>query len=551
MILSTFANIIILLVITGYSSFVSFVLFKNKSFIENYHLIYGFFFLFLLSLLLNFFSPLNKFFYFTTFIGLTFFVYFFFKKKIKINFSFHILILLFLSFITYLQGDNVDSPMYHLQIIKWLSNEKVVFGLSNLEIRFAINSLWFNFLSLLQFKFGKFNNIYFLNFIPFSFLIYECLKFDKEKILLSKLFINIFVIFLIFFSFIHPFNNGVIINHLHNVEIDTIVMIFFTSAVYFTIKFYENPTDELFFIIVLIALISIFVKISYIAIAILPILIYLSSRNLISNKVLIQSLFISSTSSLLWFLKSFINSGCLIFPISITCINTSWSLGNKDVLFYSNIVKSFARDTTDRLKYTDFEHTIETNSWVIPWIEDYLINTALLQISFCLFISSIAGLLILRYLKIKKNNFHNIKKLFSVILLVFILGWFIWFQAPEIRFGWSLIISTPCILFSYLIYKMNNQIGYFLSKISFVTIFVILLITFDNRKNLEVKNLLNPYIKNFNYENIILVKEINNFKIYKSVDWKCYDFKHICVNKLKSDYSFNLKNNYLFIKGKS
>tara|TARA_B100000989_G_C19196256_1_gene325760 strand:- start:201 stop:497 length:297 start_codon:yes stop_codon:yes gene_type:complete len=98
---------------------------------------------------------------------------------------------------------------------------------------------------------------------------------------------------------------------------------------------------------------------------------------------------------------------------------------------------------------------------------------------------------------------------------------------------------------------MNNQIGYFLSKISFVTIFVILLITFDNRKNLEVKNLLNPYIKNFNYENIILVKEINNFKIYKSVDWKCYDFKHICVNKLKSDYSFNLKNNYLFIKGKS
>ena len=143
MILSTFSNLIILLVITGYSCLVSSVILKNKSYIENYHLVYGFFFLFILSLFLNFFFPLNNIFYIVSAIGLTFFSYFFFKKKIKINFFLHSLILFFFSFITYLQGDNVDSPMYHLQIIKWLSNEKIVFGLSNLEIRFAINSIWF------------------------------------------------------------------------------------------------------------------------------------------------------------------------------------------------------------------------------------------------------------------------------------------------------------------------------------------------------------------------------------------------------------------------
>ena len=32
--------------------------------------------------------------------------------------------------------------MYHMQIIKWLNSGKIVFGLSNLEIRFGSNS-WF------------------------------------------------------------------------------------------------------------------------------------------------------------------------------------------------------------------------------------------------------------------------------------------------------------------------------------------------------------------------------------------------------------------------
>ena len=35
--------------------------------------------------------------------------------------------------------------MYHHQIIKWLSNYKITLGLTNLEIRFGDNSLWFNF----------------------------------------------------------------------------------------------------------------------------------------------------------------------------------------------------------------------------------------------------------------------------------------------------------------------------------------------------------------------------------------------------------------------
>ena len=79
----------------------------------------------------------------------------------------------------YENGDNVDTPMYHLQVIKWLQNEKIVFGLSNLEIRFGSSSLWFNLLAIFKFKINNFTNVYTFNLIPFSILIYQI--FEKKN----------------------------------------------------------------------------------------------------------------------------------------------------------------------------------------------------------------------------------------------------------------------------------------------------------------------------------------------------------------------------------
>ena len=86
------------------------------------------------------------------------------------------------------------QPMYHLQIIKWLNSEKIVFGLSNLEIRFGSNSLWFGIISLFQFKIDDFNTIYTFNIIPFSVLVYQIIKKENS---LSYIFIvfNHFIYF--------------------------------------------------------------------------------------------------------------------------------------------------------------------------------------------------------------------------------------------------------------------------------------------------------------------------------------------------------------------
>ena len=237
MILSTAFNFLIITNLIGYS-----YLFKNFSNnkdneIHNLDLLYGLIICIFLSLFLNFILPLKFFFYLIILVGFFSFLNCLFKKKIKIKLFYYLLIIFIFIFIIYSHGENVDSPMYHHQIIKWLYNYKITLGLTNLEIRFGDNSLWFNFLSLFQFKFKEFNSIHTLNIIPFSILTYEVLK---QKKTLSYLFLTLSLSFLFFFSYLHPFQNGIILNHLHNPEVDTIGMVFFIFSFYLLLMFLED-----------------------------------------------------------------------------------------------------------------------------------------------------------------------------------------------------------------------------------------------------------------------------------------------------------------------
>ena len=57
-------------------------------------------------------------------------------------------------------------------------------------------------------------------------------------------------------------------------------------------------------------------------------------------------------------IKNLIISGCLVFLVNFTCFSLPWSPGLEEIETYSKIVKGFARDTRERLRYLDFQHTI-------------------------------------------------------------------------------------------------------------------------------------------------------------------------------------------------
>ena len=545
MLFSTIFNTSVLLSLFGYSAIFKRFLYHKNIYVLNIDALYGIFLLFLISILLNFFFPLIYFFFPVLLIGIVFFIKFYFEKKIKINFYTHFLFLFFLSFISYSNGENVDSPMYHLQIIKWTSLEKIIFGMTNIEIRFGINSLWFNFLSLFSFELNNFKSILVLNFIPFTIFFYEIYSYKKKIICFSNMFLALCFFFLIIFSYLHPFNNGVILNHLTNPELDTVSAVFFILSFYLFFKCGEQDKSySNFKLLLLSSLICFFTKVSYVYVLILPFFIfyfYLRKNIFLISKLNLITLFLF----ILWLLKGYIISSCFIFPIKFSCIYSSWS-SIEEVDHYSKVIRSYARDTGLRLNYGNFDYTINTYDWFDSWVHNYFLKNAILTISSVVIFASVLLSYISFLAKIKISfSYLDIKK-YLLTFLIIIIGWLFWFQAPDTRFAWGLVISTSCFFFLVFLFHLKFYNFFDVKKINILIIFMILLMISKNINNLKINYIIKPYKKVFDNSEIKKIGNFNNFEVYNAINSKCYDFTGICVNKIKNSYSIYRINGYLF-----
>ena len=129
-----------------------------------------------------------------------------------------------------------------------------------------------------------------------------------------------------------------------------------------------------------------------------------------------------------------------IFPVKETCFKTFWATNINQVNFLYKEIQSFAKD---RNNYLDFEYTLNSYDWLIPWFKNYFLTTALLQISSALILVSLIVLL-LKKIKFKNSKIFNPQEL--CLLFSFLLCVLLWLRAPEIRFAWGLIIAIPCFV---------------------------------------------------------------------------------------------------------
>ena len=216
--------------IIGYSILGKKIFLHNKysSHFYNFDIYIGIFFLTFLSLILNLFFPLKIFNGFFIILGFIFFVYF--SNKIKFNLSFLnlFILIIFFNLIININQLATDSQVYHLQIIKWYNEQKIILGLSNIQTRFAMNSSWHHLLSLIYYEFRGTNTIYLINLIPLIALISEIFYFEKKDLYkLSNKFLISCAFFILIFSTIHPSKNGPIFDLLGSPEVDIIGMVLF------------------------------------------------------------------------------------------------------------------------------------------------------------------------------------------------------------------------------------------------------------------------------------------------------------------------------------
>ena len=545
------SNYLILISIFGYSLFFKNKLNRtNKTIIYNLDFFYGVSFLLFLSIFLNFFSPLMYFTIPIICVG----VFLFFKglrsKNFKINFFNYFIIIFLISFIAFYGRDNVDSPMYHLQIIKWLSLHKITFGIANLEIRLGFSSSWHSLLSLLNLTFSSFSAKYYLSTVIFSVIIFEVIQ--KKKIKLSFLFLYIFLCYLFLFSYLHPFNNGVILNHLGNPERDLVSMFIYVFSFYIFIKIFEErefseKKKNLINILNICVFFCVSIRFINLLILLLPIFVFYKNRKYKIFNIVNIFIFIVG---ILWLIRNFILSGCFIFPIEQTCLETNWSVSIEALQNLVNEAKRYSRTLPYLNGVEDYDYSLYSYKWLIPWIKNYLLTTALLQINlFIIIFVSTSFVFKIIYFKFKNIDTKKIDHFEIMILVLIFFSILLWMVSPEIRYAWGLLFVLPCFLITLFIknflpnfiFKLNQK----LVKSSFLIIF--LLFFFKNMSLLKIEDILKVPNRSLNFSNIKKIGSFSDFDIFFN-NWKCGDYEGICVNTIKENFNKEKKYSYVFFK---
>ena len=545
MILNYIILVLSLISLFGFSILIKRFIFyseNNYNQIYDYDLFLGLIPVFIIAFIFNIFFPLKYLTELFFLVGILIFIYF--RNEIKLDRKIiqFFGILFTIVFITYNSNTVYDSNLYHIQILNWNSFYKLNFGLSNLEIRFGTNSFWQLVLSI--FNNPKYNvqYLYIFNCIPIAVLISQFNSFTSKDVKLSFIYIFCCLNFILLFSILHSDTNGLILNSLRSPEADTVAMFFLIFSVFFFLKYFESFKYQDYVYCFIFSCLAAITKISHIGTLLLPISIFFLTKLKFNRVQLICSILF-----LIWLTKSFILSGCWLFPVSFTCFPSFfWSTPIEEIKLYSNIVSSYPRAHSAAMSFMNFDYTLNSFKWFYPWLKTYFLATSFTVIFLIVSIFSILFIVLKIFLERKNIQF---KKIFYIFIIFYIFNFYVWFNAPELRYGYGIFISLSCLLFSYAFKSFIIKLE-LINKFKYLPIFFLLILVSQNYKNINFLNNINKII--FNNSNIKIHKKVNGITYYKSNanHGFCNDFKMPCIiypkkinNKKYSGYNFFYRDN--------
>ena len=469
----------------------------------------------------------------------------FLTNKIKLNDDYILYLIIFLILIPlYIsQKYHEDFGYYHLPYVINVINEKIIFGLANINNAFVHNSLWLNILPF--FYIGDNYNLImtptFLIYIMFIiFSVRQIIKRQDQKI--SSFFLTVATFYLILkFTRLSEFGN------------DIPSMIFSSLAVYYFFRFLEEidlkKKKDYFFKNLSFSLFAILIKFSSIPVVVLTIYLFFKNYKFLIKEIFHFNFIIIYILCIMFFAQQFIYTGCFIFPSNLSCFDVSWFdqnfLNSKHKLELIN--KSYFVTARDILTEKEY---LNNFNWVSYWFKKNFI-----EISEHLGTMIIPVVLYIFFLK-KENNQNPISyKKLSFFYFFVLVSFIFWLEfSPVYRFGIIYFISIVFLL-GYFFYVKKI----FSRKIFFNLIFIFLF--FNLAKNLErLSNENNIFvgikkIKNLSIPNTYHSK--NTIQIFKpdlasnakkGNGWQgrlCWDIDFICT---KNKVVIEKKNSYLFVK---
>ena len=398
---------------------------------------------------------------------------------------FKISLLVFLGL--FISKTNEDFPYYHLPFTMILVENKIQFGLGNLNTAYNhISSLFFlnSTLYMPYIKHYTFNfiNIYFLTFIN---LYFYCELLEKKITKINfHFYINLLFFILINVAFSRIAEYG---TDLQGQFLAIILLIELSKII--NVENNAKKNDVLILLIVLIFyLISL--KTLFIVYLIFPLIIFYYSKSkflLLKNNLIFSYLFFIFLFFTLFLSHNFINSGCLVYGFKSLCFGGSqifWGIPVDEIIQRRIWIETWAKaGAAPNFRIDNLEFYLSNFNWVSNWfnmhfftkITDFIIVLAtIILVTFFTFFSYKK--------KIIKNNNKIIDYKFYIIYLVILALLAIWFvNHPTIRYGGYVIISSlfffPAAKYLINFFAFNKNVK---KKLNILIIVTFLIFNFKN-----------------------------------------------------------------------
>jgi hypothetical protein len=323
---------------------------------------------------------------------------------------------------------NIDTEIYHLQVIRWTNEYGTVPGLANLYPRFGLTSSWFNLISFFHITVFKTQNFTYLNTATviwfFIWLLYKTEWNRKSKE--GNKSLSLFYFLLLVYSL---FDWQLLRNTANSTSHDFIVTALFIFCISFIIDDIFNsrslPLPASVFIISALAVIPF--KLS--GIFVLLLLLYFL---LLQNKR--KNYLITFTAGIIivlpHFIRNYLISGYPLYPIAFSPLQPDWQLPADMARYFNEYIVYNNRYYNQTI---DFVSTAPRSiqSWSPYWFSGILLQHKII------IAAAIASVSIFF---LKNENIIKKKKIFwlAAVLLLMLIGWFI--TAPDPRFGFGFIL---------------------------------------------------------------------------------------------------------------
>ncbi len=537
-----FITIITNCLIFSFGLYLYLYIFKEKlSKLNIYEIpIFGIIILSFISLLINFFFPINKLVgSLILLLGLLFLAFYISKNReifIKLLKLITISSLLTTILVSYSHIYRPDGGLYHLPFVSIINENKIIFGVTNIHFRFGHTSI-IQYLSAIQ-------NNYFFNLssvsIPiasiFSFSIIYIIKKIFQTIE-DKSFISIFYLLIAVSCII---NYGSFGNYGNDAASN---IYFFILVIFFLQYFLDLKENDLEFYKILLISIFLFTVKAFMSLTLLIpiILFFIKQKKIKIFKNL--SVYLSFIIIVSWLIRSIIISGCLIYPVKETCFSNLKYYDEKQTIIESSAGEAWAKDWVNqegvKLNYDDYNKKFR---WLKTWSSNHLLKILEKLLPLTIFI-----FLFTTYYFFKSKKTYNISKGFGFILLINCVLSLIWFlKFPLYRYGSSFlntfIISLSLILMNYFGTLPERE----KIKKNFKIILIIFVFGFCSKNILRIHENMNVLKLNawpdIYSENNLGIE--NNFNLKKKSNVNLYYFSNgkLCMYSKSPCSNYNVKN---------